>query len=63
MIARQVGWEHVYKMPYAHPLLTQETFRKTGRPFIENHEWNSILYFFAFMLIGLLDLKFKKEKG
>ena len=63
IIARQVGWEHVYKMPYAHPLLTQETFRKTGRPFIENHEWNSILYFLAFILIGFVDLKFKKEKG
>jgi lantibiotic transport system permease protein len=63
IIARHVSWEHVYKIPYAHPLLTQETFRSTGRPLIENHEWNSILYFVSFTLLGFLDLKFKKEKG
>ena len=53
----------IYKLPFAHPLLTQQSFRAVGRPLIENHEWNSILYFLAFILIGLLDLKFKKEKG
>jgi hypothetical protein len=63
IIARHVSWEHVYKIPYAHPLLTQETFRSTGRPLIENHEWNSILYFVSFALLGFLDLKYKKEKG
>ena len=63
LVARQVGWEHIYKIPFAYPLLTQETFHRPGRPFIENHEWNSILYFLAFMLIGFLDLRFKREKG
>ena len=63
LIARQVGWEHIYKVPYAHPLLTQEMFNKRGRPILENHEWNSIIYFLAFILIGFVDLKFKKEKG
>jgi len=63
LIARQVGWEHIYKIPFAHPLLTQETFRREGRPLIENHEWNSILYFVAFTLLGFFDLVFKKEKG
>jgi hypothetical protein len=62
-IAHQFHWEHIYKMPYAHPLLTQLSFGKVGRPLIENHEWNSILYFLAFILMGLLDLKLKKEKG
>lgn len=63
IVARQVSWEHIYKVPYAHPLLTQESFRGTARPFIENHEWNSILYFIAFMMIVFLDLRFKREKG
>ena len=63
IIARQVGWEHIYKIPFAHPLLTQESFRSVGRPLIENHEWNSILYFAAFTLLGFFDLKFKKERG
>ena len=63
LVAREAGWEHIYKVPFAHPLLTLQNLSKAGRPFIENHEWNSILYFLAFMLIGLLDLKFRKEKG
>jgi hypothetical protein len=63
IIARQVGWEHVYKIPFAHPLLTHESFYKTDAPLIENHEWNSILYFVAFLLIGFFDQKFKREKG
>jgi hypothetical protein len=63
IIAFQVSWEHIYKIPYAHPLLTQVGFRKTGAPLIENHEWNSIIYFVAFLLIGFLDTKFKREKG
>ena len=63
IIARQVGWQHVYKIPFAHPLLTQESFRKTGGPLIQNHEWNSVLYFVAFLLIGFFDQKFKREKG
>ena len=63
LIARQVGWEHIYKLPFAHPLLTLESFRAPNRPFIENHEWNSIIYFIAFVLLGFFDLKFRKEKG
>lgn len=63
LIARRVGWEHIYKLPFAHPLLTLESFRAPNRPFIENHEWNSIIYFIAFALLGFFDLKFRKEKG
>ena len=63
LLAREVGWEHIYKVPFAHPFLTLQYLYKPARPFIENHEWNSILYFLAFITIGLLDLKFKKEKG
>jgi lantibiotic transport system permease protein len=63
LVAREAGWAHIYKVPFAHPLLTLQTLGKPARPFIENHEWNSILYFLAFMLIGFLDLRFKREKG
>jgi hypothetical protein len=63
LIVRRFGWEHIYKLPFAHPLLTLETFRQPNRPLIENHEWNSVIYFVSFALLGFLDLKFKKEKG
>jgi lantibiotic transport system permease protein len=63
LVAREAGWEHIFKVPFAHPLLTLEYLHRPARPFIENHEWNSILYFIAFMISGLIDLKFKKEKG
>lgn len=63
LVAREAGWSHIYKVPFAHPILTLQSLGKPARPFIENHEWNSILYFLAFMLIGFFDLRFKREKG
>lgn len=63
IIARQMGWEHIYKMPFAHPLLTLESFHGKNRPFLENHELNSIGYFVAFLALGFFDLKLRKEKG
>lgn len=57
-------WQHVYKYPYALPALSFDSaFKMKGRPLLENHEWNSLAYFAVFMLVGLLDMKMRKEKG
>ena len=57
-------WEHVYKYPYALPTLSFDAvYKMKGRPFLENHEWNSIGYFVVFILIGFLDMKMRKDKG
>ncbi|HEX2534817.1 MAG TPA: ABC transporter permease [Chitinophagaceae bacterium] len=63
IIALNFQWKHIAKLPFAHPILTLMNFDKPGRPLIENHEWNSVAYGAAFLLIGFLDLRFKKEKG
>lgn len=63
LIAMEAGWEHISKMPYAHPILTLKYMMLKNRPFLENHEWNAIAYFIAFIVIGLLDMKLRKEKG
>ncbi|MEO6070196.1 MAG: ABC transporter permease [Chitinophagaceae bacterium] len=70
IIATGFGWEHISKIPYAHPVMTlrsmtMERFAKPGatHPFLQNHEWNSIGYFIFFTLLGFLDLRFRKEKG
>ncbi len=63
VIALNFNWEHIYKYPYAFPTLSYGLVNKAGGPFLENHEWNSIGYFLFFMLLGFLDLKFRKEKG
>jgi lantibiotic transport system permease protein len=57
-------WEHVYKYPYALPALSFDAvFKMKHRPFLENHEWNSIGYFVFFILVGFWDMKTRKEKG
>lgn len=63
IIAINFRWEHVYKLPFAHPLLTLIHIRQPHRPFLENHEVNSIVIFIAFLAIGFIDLKLRKEKG
>ena len=63
LIAINFHWEHIYKLPFAHPVLTLMSMDKPGRPFLENHELNSIAYCFVFLVLGFLDMKFKKEKG
>lgn len=63
LIAFQFGWEHISKMPYAHPLLTLKYMGHKERPFLENHEWNSIIYFVVVLLLGFFDLKLRREKG
>jgi hypothetical protein len=57
-------WAHVYKYPYALPALSFDSvYKMHNRPLLENHEWNSLGYFLVFILIGLLDMKMRKEKG
>lgn len=63
LIAVGFHWEHVFKIPFAHPSLTLQYIMLPNRPFLENHELNSIGYFVVFVLIGFLDMRFRKEKG
>lgn len=63
IMAMGFKWEHVYKLPHAHPILTFMSIEKKGTAGIENHELNSIGYFLFFTLLGFLDLRFRKEKG
>ena len=62
IIAINFKWEHVAKIPFAHPFLTIDNM-KPGRPILENHEWNSIGFCVFFLLVGFLDMKLRKEKG
>lgn len=57
-----MGWEHIFKVPYAFPFLTFQ-YAKSTNGFLQNHEWNAIGYCLTFILIGLYDLIFRKEKG
>ena len=63
IIGANLGWEHIFKVPYAHPILTLKYMALKDRPFLENHEWNALLYCVAFLLIGFLDMRLRKEKG
>jgi len=63
VLALNLQWEHVYKLPYTYPIFSSNLMTKAGRPFLENHEWNSIGYFVFFLLLGFLDMKTRKEKG
>jgi len=63
VIAWALQWTHVYKYPYALAILSFESTQKPGRPFLENHELNSIGYFVLFTLLGFLEMKMRKDKG
>jgi hypothetical protein len=63
IILAQVGWKHIYKFPFAHPFLTMQSLELPNRPLLENHELNSIGYCAFFLILGYLDLKFRKERG
>jgi len=65
LILYQFRWEHIYKVPYAMPVLTMEGVletRSTG-PTLQNHELNSIGYFVFFTILAFLDMRFRKERG
>ena len=63
LIAMQVGWKHMYKLPYMHPALTLQSLTMPNRPALENHEWNAMICCALFLLLGFLDLRFRSEKG
>jgi len=63
VIAFNFGWEHIYKIPFAHPTLTLRSMMTPGRPLLENHELNAIGYCIFFLTLGYIDLKYRKEKG
>lgn len=63
LVALSFDWEHVSKLPFAHPTLTLFSFVKPGSRFLQNHELNSIGYFIFFTIVGFLDMKLRKEKG
>ena len=56
-------WEHISKVPYAHPPLTFFDIRKKSSNLLANHEWNSIGYFVFFTALAFFDMKFRKERG
>jgi len=56
-------WEHIYKIPYAHPLLTFLAIKKNETSLLANHEWNSIGYFITFTALAFADMKYRKERG
>jgi lantibiotic transport system permease protein len=63
IVAMAAQSAHIYKYPYSFPILTYDFMQKKNRPFLENHELNSIGYFIFFLLLGFLDMRLRKEKG
>jgi hypothetical protein len=64
IISLGINWPHVFKIPFAYPALTLKYMSMPGdRPLLENHELNSIGYFVFFLLLGMADVKWRKEKG
>jgi len=60
-----MSWEHIYKMPYAYPILTMQSIgggALKGKLLL-NHELNSIGYFIFFTVLAFLDMKYRKERG
>jgi hypothetical protein len=56
-------WEHIYKIPYAAPILTFMSIRNKSGELLQNHEWNAIGYFVCFTALAFLDLLNRKERG
>lgn len=63
IIAAALSWKYVFNIPFAHPILTLKYMSVPNRPFLENHEINSIIVFVVVILIGFLDMRLRKEKG
>lgn len=62
LILYQFQWKHIYKVPYAFPVLTMEGITETKFK-LQNHELNAIGYFIFFTLLAFLDMRFRKERG
>ena len=62
LILYQFQWKHIYKVPYAFPVLTMEGIRETEFK-LQNHELNAIGYFLFFTLLAFLDMRYRKERG
>jgi hypothetical protein len=60
-----MSWEHIFKVPYAFPILTFMSVSKGGlkESLFLNHELNSIGYFIFFTALAFLDMKYRKERG
>jgi lantibiotic transport system permease protein len=58
-----LNWEHIYKVPYAYPLLTFQSIQGKKAHLLQNHEWNSIGYFIFFTALAFADMKYRKERG
>jgi lantibiotic transport system permease protein len=56
-------WEHIAKVPYAHPALTFFEIHKKSKHLLSNHEWNSMGYFVFFTALAFFDMKYRKERG
>jgi lantibiotic transport system permease protein len=63
IIAMNYQWPHLHKYPYAFPSLSFDAIQKSEKASSGNHELYSAGYFVLFILIGFIDLKFRKEKG
>ncbi|RYZ23552.1 MAG: hypothetical protein EOO16_04370 [Chitinophagaceae bacterium] len=63
LIATGFGWEHVDKIPYAYPMLTLKSMVLPKQTYLVAHEWYSLGYTALFLLLGFLDLRFRKERG
>jgi lantibiotic transport system permease protein len=63
IIATGMQWEHVAKIPYAHPVLTLRAMMTGHSRGMQDHDWYSIGYFVVFTLLGFFDLNYRKEKG
>ena len=63
LVASKFQWEHIYKVPFAHPGLTLQWMLQPGKNWLQPHEWNALICFLLFTLIGFLDVKYRKEKG
>jgi lantibiotic transport system permease protein len=63
LIASRFQWEHIYKVPFAHPGLTLQWMKEPAQYWLQPHEWNAIVCFVLFTAVGFLDVKYRKEKG
>src|SRR5690606_19452386 len=59
------SWEHADKLPYNFPLYTfmKSMQNATTTLGLQKHEWYSIAYFAIFVIIALLDIRNRKERG